>query len=661
MKIGQKLTLIGAAIVLVPFAAMGVAASLRAQSGITKLVGEDLSSLTSSLADFAESKIQGDLRTCMALAASPAVASTLGQVNRGAPTARGSAAALSAELKALHASTQYSSSYSEIFVVAADGRACASAAQDSFGVDVSEREYFKKAIAGELFISQMLIDKVTKDSTFIIASPVAGPEGRPIGVMCLTIRTSAITDEMAKFVLGSTGYIWVIDREGLAVLHPDKDIILKVNINQVPGMEEVARSALADETGIKAYSYKGASKYCGYAPVPSIGWKVISTIPEEEFLATARAIRATIVMIGLAAALLAILCLYLLSRSISLPLERGVVFAEAVARGDLSIEVKEDVLAMQDELGDLARALNGMSAHLAGIVTEIQGAARGIAQGSESISESAQAMSQGATEQAASAEEVSSSVEEMAATIKQNADNAAATETIAEKAVKGAETGSEAVAKAAAAVRDIAERTSIISEIARQTNMLALNAAIEAARAGESGKGFAVVASEVRKLAERSQTAAGEITLLSGNTVALAQEAGMIIAGIVPDIRRTSELVREIAAASREQSAGIEQIGKAMIQLDEVIQTNASGSEEMAGMSEEFSGQARQLAAAVGFFKLAQAAPAAPEPGKAPRAEAGRAAAKAIALPRRAAPRGSGGSRSMLPVADAEDEGFEAF
>ena len=598
MKIGQKLTLTGAAIVLVPFAVMGVAATLRAQSGIIKLVGDDLSSLTSSLADFAESKIQGDLRTCMALAASPAVASTLGQVNRGTPAARGSAAALSAQLKALHASKQYSASYSEIFVVAADGRACASAVQDSFGVDVSEREYFKKAMAGEPFISQMLIDKITKDSTFIIASPVAGPEGRPIGALCLTIRTSAITGEMAKFVLGSTGYIWVIDREGLAVLHPDKDIVLKVNINQVPGMEGVAKSALADETGIKSYSYKGASKYCGYAPVPSIGWKVISTIPEEEFLATARAIRATIVMIGLAAAILALLCLFLLSRSISLPLSQASSHAAVLAGGDLSRAVPPAFLARSDEIGQLAAAFKDLTLGLTTVVGDIQTAARGIAQGSESISESAQAMSQGATEQAASAEEVSSSVEEMAATIKQNADNAAATETIAEKAVKGAETGSEAVSKAAAAMRDIAERTSIISEIARQTNMLALNAAIEAARAGESGKGFAVVASEVRKLAERSQTAAGEITLLSGNTVALAQNAGRIIAGIVPDIRRTSELVREIAAASREQSVGIEQIGKAMIQLDEVIQTNASGSEEMAGMSEEFSGQARQLAAA---------------------------------------------------------------
>ena len=272
-------------------------------------------------------------------------------------------------------------------------------------------------------------------------------------------------------------------------------------------------------------------------------------------------------------------------------------------------------------------------------------------------------MSQGATEQAASAEEVSSSVEEMAATIRQNSDNAAATEGIASKAVKDAEEGSEAVSKAVAAMKNIAEKTSIISEIARQTNMLALNAAIEAARAGESGKGFAVVASEVRKLAERSQNAAGEITELSGSTVALAQDAGKIIAEIVPDIRKTSELVREIAAASREQSVGVDQIGKAMVQLDTVIQTNASASEEMASMSEEFSGQAQQLADTIGFFKMTASdsleakAPGAVKSGhvkQLPQASVSR-------MPPRSDREVKSSQKAIKPIGDAKDDGFEEF
>jgi methyl-accepting chemotaxis protein len=192
----------------------------------------------------------------------------------------------------------------------------------------------------------------------------------------------------------------------------------------------------------------------------------------------------------------------------------------------------------------------------------------------------------------------------MDATIKQNSDNASATEGIAAKSARDAEEGSRVVSASVSAMGEIAGKISIIEEIARQTNLLALNAAIEAARAGESGKGFAVVASEVRKLAERSQKASAEITNLSKTTVDMSQEAGRIISAIVPDIRKTSELVQEIASASREQSSGADQIGKAMVQLDTVIQQNASASEEMAAMAEELSGQAQQLSTAIAFFKL---------------------------------------------------------
>jgi methyl-accepting chemotaxis protein len=179
-----------------------------------------------------------------------------------------------------------------------------------------------------------------------------------------------------------------------------------------------------------------------------------------------------------------------------------------------------------------------------------------------------------------------------------------ATEGIANRTAKDAEEGGAAVLESVAAITEIAGKIDIIEEIARQTNLLALNAAIEAARAGESGKGFAVVASEVRKLAERSQTAAGEITELSTSTVRTVKRAGEIIARIVPDIKKTAELVAEIASASQEQGTGVEQIGKAMMQLDSVVQQNASASEEMASMAEELSSQSAMLIEAISFFKL---------------------------------------------------------
>jgi methyl-accepting chemotaxis protein len=213
-------------------------------------------------------------------------------------------------------------------------------------------------------------------------------------------------------------------------------------------------------------------------------------------------------------------------------------------------------------------------------------------------------MSQGTTEQAASAEEASSSVEEMNATIKQNADNAQQTEKIALKSAADATESGKAVSQTVGAMKDIAGKISIIEEIARQTNLLALNAAIEAARAGEHGKGFAVVASEVRKLAERSQTAAGEISDLSASSVEVAEKAGAMLAKLVPDIQKTAELVQEISAASKEQTSGADQINAAIQQLNQVIQQNAGAAEEMSSTAEELSSQAQQLQGTIEFFKV---------------------------------------------------------
>jgi methyl-accepting chemotaxis protein len=197
-------------------------------------------------------------------------------------------------------------------------------------------------------------------------------------------------------------------------------------------------------------------------------------------------------------------------------------------------------------------------------------------------------------------------MEEMAANIKQNAENAQQTEKIARQSSLDAQASGEAVGKAVTAMQTIAEKITVVQEIARQTDLLALNAAVEAARAGEHGKGFAVVASEVRKLAERSQQAAAEISALSSSTVKVAAEAGEMLTKLVPDIKRTAELVEEISAACREQDIGADQINQAIQQLDKVTQQNASASEEMSSTSEELAAQAEQLQSTVAFFRLAE-------------------------------------------------------
>jgi methyl-accepting chemotaxis protein len=273
--------------------------------------------------------------------------------------------------------------------------------------------------------------------------------------------------------------------------------------------------------------------------------------------------------------------------------------ADSIANGDLTVQV-----ALQSERDSVGLSLEKMLANLRSVVGEITTAATNVASGSEELSATAQQLSQGASEQSASAEETTSSMEEMAASIQQNADNARQTDKIASKAAEDTKAGGEAVAQTVHAMKEIAEKISIIEEIARKTDLLALNAAVEAARAGEHGKGFAVVASEVRKLAERSQTAAAEISKLTTDGVNRAEGAGQMLVKLVPDIRKTAELVQEINAASAEQSTGASQVNKALQQLDAVIQQNASASEEMASTAEELSSQAEQLQASIAFFKV---------------------------------------------------------
>ena len=278
-------------------------------------------------------------------------------------------------------------------------------------------------------------------------------------------------------------------------------------------------------------------------------------------------------------------------------LQESAKIAEEIATGNLRVKAKR--LSDKDTLG---KALETMLEKLRSVVTDAISAAQGVASGSQQLSASSEQLSQGASEQASATEEASSSIEEMAANIKQNAENASQTEKIARQSSKDAEKSGEAVSHAVGAMHTIAEKITIIQEIARQTDLLALNAAVEAARAGEHGKGFAVVASEVRKLAERSQSAATEISSLSTDTVKLATQAGEMLTTLVPDIQKTAELIEEISAACREQDIGAQQISSAIQQLDTVTQQNAAASEEMAATSEELSAQAEQLQQNISYF-----------------------------------------------------------
>ncbi len=311
--------------------------------------------------------------------------------------------------------------------------------------------------------------------------------------------------------------------------------------------------------------------------------------------------RITVMAVTILACLAGIVLAWMITRGIIGPLKQGVSIAAEVSDGNLTQIFKLD---QKDEVGQLARALNHMSENLSHVVSNIQRVAEQVASSSEELSASSQSLASATTEQASSLEETSASIEELSSTIDQNASNSKHVNEIAQKSAVNAEQGGNAVLKTVDNMRKIAEQITIVDDIADQTNLLALNAAIEAARAGEMGKGFAVVAVEVRKLAERSQQAAREISDLAKISVEGADQAGKLIQEIIPDIKLTAQLVQDITVTCQEQSAGADQIRNALGTLDQVTQQNSATSEESAAASQELAAQAQSMQELISRFQI---------------------------------------------------------
>ena len=471
--------------------------------------------------------------------------------------------------------------------------------------DPTDRPWYKDAVqAGKTIFTDYYTDLDTNELAMAVVTPLIDHDKNLLGCLSIDIFLTEILEKIATVRLEGIS-VGMLDEKGIVLAHPDPKLVGQNHLED-PKYSDLMKTVYLEKNGYQYYTSDGKKKIMAFRQIGLTGWQMIYFVDLKILEKPLFLLKLRFILFTIGAVTLFIILSIFISRYFSIRINAVSANLKTISEGKLVVDIDHKYYRIRDEIGVLSLSLKEMVENQSHIVENIENNIEKVTNGSVIVRDISKKISVGANQQAAIAEEVSSSIEEMSANIHQNSSNAKKTGEIAQKAYLDSQRSCQVVLDAVTAMKEINDKISIVEDISRQTNMLALNAAIEAARAGEHGKGFAVVASEVRKLAERSQVAAGEISALSSSTVDAATTAKEMLECLVPDIKITSELIHEINMASQEQSVGVSQISSAILQLNDVTQANTSTSSEIADISDILACNAEESKEMISFFKIFQ-------------------------------------------------------